>query len=149
MPLREQLNKIFPGDGRENHRLRVMKTLPNRATVKEVLKLADVYLDSLRHAGGHSLIDPLEVGLPPVTVEGEFLRSRHGAAILRAIQAADLIAAEEADYIRRAIELGNDANLRQRWREHITREMKAGASFLDSRTFGAQMTEVYQRLLEV
>jgi FkbM family methyltransferase len=149
MPLREQLSKIFPRDGREKHRLRVMKVLPNRATVKEVLKLADVYLDSLRHAGGHSLVDPLEVGLPPVTVDGEFLRSRHGAAILRAIQADDLIAADEADYIRRAIELGNDVNLRQRWREHITREMKAGASFLDSRAFGAQMTDVYLSLSKV
>jgi predicted O-linked N-acetylglucosamine transferase (SPINDLY family) len=126
-----------------------MKILPNRATVKEVLKLADVYLDSLRHAGDHSLVDPLEVGLPPVTVDGEFLRCRHGAAILRAIQADDLIAADEADYIRRAIELGNDVNLRQRWREHITREMKAGASFLDSRAFGAQMTDVYLSLSKV
>jgi FkbM family methyltransferase len=147
IPLREQLNKLLP-DGEASRRLRVMKTLPNRATVKEVLKLADVYLDSIRHAGGHSLIDPLEVGLPPVTIEGKFLRSRHGAAILRSIRATDLIATDEADYIRRAIELGKDASLRQKWREHITREMKAGPPFLDSHAFGAQMTEIYSRLLE-
>jgi FkbM family methyltransferase len=147
-PLIEQLNKAFAREGRENRRLIIMKALPNRATVKEVLKLVDVYLDSIRHAGGHSLIDPLEVGLPPVTIEGEFLRSRHGAAILRSIQAADLIAVDEADYIRRAIELGNDAALRRKWREHINTAMKAGAPFLDSRAFGAQMTEIYPRLLE-
>jgi FkbM family methyltransferase len=147
IPFREQLKKLLP-DGEASRRLRVMKTLPNRATVKEVLKLADVYLDSIRHAGGHSLIDPLEVGLPPVTIEGEFLRSRHGAAILRSIQATDLIATDEADYIRRAVELGKDAALRRKWRDHINAAMKAGAPFLDSRAFGSQMTELYPRLLE-
>ena len=125
-----------------------MKSLPNRETVKEVLKLADVYLDSIRHAGGHSLIDPLEVGLPAVTIEGAFLRSRHGAAILRSIHADGLIASDEADYVRRAIELGNDPDLRLRWREHITREMKAGPEFLDSRAFGAKTTELYPPLME-
>jgi predicted O-linked N-acetylglucosamine transferase (SPINDLY family) len=148
MPLIEQLNKAFTREGPENRRLLIMKALPNRETVKEVLKLADVYLDSIRHAGGHSLIDPLEVGLPPVTIDGEFMRSRHGAAILRSIKADDLIAADEADYIRRAIELGNDASLRQKWRERIRIAMKANPEFLDSRAFGAQMTEIYPRLLE-
>ncbi len=149
MPFLDQINSAFAQSGNQSRRVIVMKTLPNRATVKEVLKLADVYLDSIRHAGGHSLIDPLEVGLPAVTVEGEFLRNRHGAAILRAIQADDLVAKDEADYISRAIELGNDATLRQRWRDHITRAMTANPSFLDSRAFGAQMTDLYSRLLEI
>ena len=43
---------------------------------KEVLKLADVYLDFYPFGGANSLVDPLEVGVATVAMEGRNLRSR-------------------------------------------------------------------------
>jgi predicted O-linked N-acetylglucosamine transferase (SPINDLY family) len=75
-----------------------------------VLKLADVYLDSYPYAGANSTVDPLEVGLPTVVREGNNLRSRQGAAILRDIQLFDLIADTEEAYINLRFALGTNAN---------------------------------------
>jgi len=77
----------------------LLDTLANREDVKTVLQLADIYLDSYPYAGANSTVDLWEVGLPTVVREGNNLRSRQGAAILRDIRLFDLITDSEESYI--------------------------------------------------
>ncbi|MEH1980022.1 MAG: glycosyltransferase [Nostoc sp.] len=130
----------------EKSRLILLDALPSRADVKEVLKLADVYLDSYRHSGGHSLVDALEVGLTTVVLEGDALRSRHAAAYLREIQIPDLITNNEMDYIKLAIALGNNPKLRQQKSAQIKEKMQGNPSFLDSRSYSAKIGNLFQEL---
>ncbi|MDZ8056370.1 MAG: glycosyltransferase [Aulosira sp. ZfuVER01] len=130
----------------DKSRLIVLNALPSRADVKEVLKLADVYLDSYRHSGGHSLVDALEVGLTPVVLEGEPLRSKHGSAYLKDIEMPDLVTDNEIDYINLAIALGNNPELRQQKSAQIKEKMQGNPSFLDSRSYSAKIGKLFQEL---
>lgn len=145
-PFMRQIYGAFVRQGLGTDRLIVLPSQPNRATVKECLKLCDVYLDSLRHAGGHSLVDPLEVGLPSISLEGPLLRSRHGAGILRSLKLDGLVATDLAGYERLAVELGHDAVSRTRWRQRVIAAMRDNPLFLDSRRFGAMVTQLYVQM---
>ncbi len=143
-----QMHTVLAKYDVDKTRLIVLDTLPSRADVKEVLKLADVYLDSYRHSGGHSLVDALEVGLPTVVLEGSALRARHGTAYLRQIQILDLITDNEIDYIKLAVELGTNPELRKQKSDRIFQKMQQNPSFLDSRSYSAQMGALFQQLFQ-
>ena len=147
-PFMQQIYGAFVRQGLGVDRLVVLPSQPNRATVKEALKLCDIYLDSLRHSGGHSLVDPLEVGLPAISVEGPLLRSRHGAAILHSLQLDGLVAHDVADYERLAVALGRDLAFRADWRKRVVTAMQANPAFLDSKHFGAMVTDLYFKMAD-
>jgi predicted O-linked N-acetylglucosamine transferase (SPINDLY family)/glycosyltransferase involved in cell wall biosynthesis/predicted SAM-dependent methyltransferase len=145
----KNMESILQKYGVESNRLRVLKAFPNRADVKEVLKLADVYLDSYPYAGTTSLVDPLEVALPTVVQEGNKLRSRMGAALLRSLSINDLITNNEESYIQLAVSLATNPQLRQQKREEIAQKMQNNPPFLDSRayslSFGNLLKDLFQQ----
>jgi predicted O-linked N-acetylglucosamine transferase (SPINDLY family) len=148
-PFINKMSAIFDIYSIERNRLILLDTLANREDVKTVLKLADVYLDSYPYAGANSTVDPLEVGLPTVVREGNNLRSRQGAAILRDIQLFDLIADTEEAYINLSVALGTNAQLRKQKREEIEHKMQQQPRFLDSRAYSAALGEVFEKMLIV
>ncbi|MEG4802915.1 FkbM family methyltransferase [Microcoleus sp. ARI1-B5] len=137
---------VFAKYGVESQRLRVLKTFPNRADVKEVLKLGDVYLDSFPYAGTTSLVDPLEVGLPTVVRDGDTLRSRMGAAVVRSLLMPDLIARDEASYIQLAVTLATNPQLRQQKRQEIQEKMQANPACFDSVAYSGAIGKLFQEL---
>ncbi len=138
----------FAEYGLSEDRLIILDSVPNRADVKERLKLGDIYLDSYPYSGMTSLIDPLEMGLPTVIMEAESSRSKKGASLLRELQIPDLITNSEADYIQLAIILGIKPELRQQKSDRIKQKMQANPKFLDSRFFSAQMGTLFQELFD-
>lgn len=132
----------------EQKRLVLIKTLPSRSDVKACLEQGDIYLDSYPHSGSNSLVDPLEVGLPVVVRDGDTLRSKHGAAMMRSLGIPDLITDSESSYISLAITLANTPELRQLKRQAIQQKMAANPEFLDSRAYSAKMgallTQIFQ-----
>ncbi|TAE69821.1 MAG: glycosyltransferase [Oscillatoriales cyanobacterium] len=137
---------IFAKYGIDSKRLRVVKALPNRADVKEVLKLGDVYLDSYPYAGTTSLVDPLEVGLPTVVRDGDTLRSRMGAAVVRSLLMPDLIARDEASYIQLAVNLATNPQLRQQKRQEIQEKMQGNPACFDSVAYSGAIAKLFQEL---
>lgn len=148
-PFVNKMYAIFDKYGIDRSRLILLATLANREDVKAVLQLADVYLDSYPYAGANSTVDPLEVGLPTVVREGNNLRSRQGAAMLRDIQLFDLIAGSEESYIKLSIELGTNAQLRKQKREQIEQKMQQKPRFMDSRAYSAALGDVFEKLLRL
>ncbi|WP_434222556.1 glycosyltransferase [Limnospira platensis CENA597] len=134
--------------GVEEKRLVLIKSLPSRTDVKACLEQGDIYLDSYPHSGSNSLVDPLEVGLPVVVRDGDTLRSKHGAAMMRSLGIPDLITDSESSYISLAVTLANTPELRQLKRQAIQQKMAANPEFLDSRAYGAKMgallTQIFQ-----
>ncbi|MEG4425541.1 MULTISPECIES: glycosyltransferase [unclassified Microcoleus] len=145
-PFVNNLNAACAKYGVNNNRLRFVKQLPSRADVKEFLQLADVYLDSYPYAGATSLIDPLQVGLPAVVVEGNALRFRQGSAMLRELQMPDLIANSEASYIQLAVTLGTNPQLRQQKRQEIQQKMQANPACFDSVAYSGAIGKLFQEL---
>ncbi|MEG4398154.1 FkbM family methyltransferase [Microcoleus sp. N9_B2] len=140
------MKAVFAKYGIESNRLRVLKSFPNRADVKEVLKLGDVYLDSYPYAGTTSLVDPLEVGLPTVVRDGNTLRSRMGAAVVRSLLMPDLIAHDEASYIQLAVTLGTNPQLRQQKRQEIQQKMQGNPACFDSVAYSGAIGKLFQQL---
>lgn len=81
--------------------------------------VSDVFLDSIGWSGGNTTLEALAQGLPPVTLPGRFMRSRHTMAMLKLMEIDDLIAADEADYVRIAVRMGDNVELRTALRQRV------------------------------
>jgi len=62
-------------------------------------RAADVGLDTFGFSGGSTTLDALSAGLPLVTLEGQFLRGRQSAAIIRQSGCGDNVAHSVDQYI--------------------------------------------------
>ncbi|WP_019499631.1 hypothetical protein [Pseudanabaena sp. PCC 6802] len=144
----DDMNAVLAKYGVSGDRLRVLKALPHRADVKEALKVSDIYLDSFPYAGTTSLIDALEVGLPTIAWEGNTLRSRMGAAILKSLSMQDLIARREETYVELAVALAENPDLRRQKNREILQKMQQNPDFLDGRAYVAQLQPILLNLYE-
>ena len=90
-----------------------LKFLPRMggADFRRVLAAADVVLDTFRWSGGNTSIDAFAAGAPVVTLPGRFMRGRQTAGMLELMQVKELVAADEASYVRNAIEVASDREL--------------------------------------
>ncbi|MGD1699421.1 hypothetical protein [Dapis sp. BLCC M229] len=134
--------------GVSEKRLCLLNALPNRADIKECLKLANIYLDAYPFSGMTSLIDPLQICLPTVVMQKESARSRRGASLLRYLEMPELIADSEDTYIQLAVNLGNNSDLRAVYRDRIETKMQANPQFLDSRYYSSQMGYLFQKVFQ-
>lgn len=144
----QDIRSIFSKYGIDKKRLIVIKTLPSRADIKECLKLCDVYLDSYPFAGVNSLIEPLEIGIPIVTKDGNSFRSLMGSSLLRSLSIPDLIADSESAYINLAIKLATNSEFRQQKRQEIQAKMQQNPSFLDSHAYSMQIGVLFQEIFQ-
>ncbi len=98
-----------------------IKFLPRTDTqgFRALIQMADVMLDTLHWSGGNTSLDALAVGLPLVTLPGQFMRGRQSSAMLRAMGLAELIVASREEYVARALQLGRDAVYRNAVRQCI------------------------------
>jgi predicted O-linked N-acetylglucosamine transferase (SPINDLY family) len=79
-----------------------------------------VMIDSLHWSGGNATLDALHCGLPVVTCPGRFMRGRQSAAMLRAIDCAELIAATPAQLAEIAVAIAHDRARRAQLAQKIT-----------------------------
>jgi hypothetical protein len=145
---KERFSATLSQHGVSEERLVLLNALPNRADIKEYLKLANIYLDAYPFSGMTSLIDPLQVGLPTIVMQGESARSRRGASLLRCLEIPELIADSEEAYIQLAVDLGNNSNLRVAYGDRIETKMQANPQFLDSRYYSTQMGALFQKVFQ-
>ncbi|MBL8300151.1 MAG: tetratricopeptide repeat protein [Rhodanobacteraceae bacterium] len=70
-----------------------------------LVQQADLVLDSPGFSGGGTSLDALGVGTPVLTLDGRYARGRQTAAMLRLLDLPQLIAADDDDYVARAVAL--------------------------------------------
>ena len=102
---------------------------------------ADVVLDSLGWSGCNSLVDSLVHALPIVTLPGETMRSRHGAALLRQLGADSLICSTEEAYVEAAVSLGADPDARATASRALRRGLPALGDLEPVRALERHLTE--------
>jgi predicted O-linked N-acetylglucosamine transferase (SPINDLY family) len=121
--------------------------VPDRDGIREYLGNCDIYLDSFPFSGTTSFIEPLEVGLPIVTIEGKTFRSSMGAALLKSLGLEVLIAEDESDYIRIAVKLGTNEEFCSRMHELIKGKMRNTPVFLDSHRYSNDIQHIFENIL--
>lgn len=105
----------------------------------------DVVLDALNGGGGLSLLDPLWMGVPVVTLAGEWAGARQGASILTALNLPQWVCNDEAVFCALAVSLARDQTAlavhRQTLRGRISR-----SPLVDGRRVAAQIEQICARL---
>ncbi|MGC4072510.1 MAG: glycosyltransferase [Nibricoccus sp.] len=122
-------------------------SLPSRADVKSLLSVADVYLDTAPFSGSISVIDPLELGLPPVVWEGKTHRSRMAAALLRELNIPELIVQDEAAYIALSVKLATDRAWRKQIGARILEAMARKPKFINAPAYAKGLGELIESLV--
>jgi predicted O-linked N-acetylglucosamine transferase (SPINDLY family) len=84
-----------------------------------LLATFDVMLDPPQFNGMNSSLEALSIGTPIVTWPGRLQRTRHTAAMYRAMGIDEPIAGSANDYVELAVGLANDAARRERLRQLI------------------------------
>jgi predicted O-linked N-acetylglucosamine transferase (SPINDLY family) len=92
----------------------------------QLLKRADVFLDTIGFSGFNTAVQAVECGVPIVTREGRFMRGRLASGILKQMGLSELIAHTEEDYVALAVKLARDAE----YREHIRSRIAASRHVL-------------------
>ncbi|MDH5189964.1 MAG: FkbM family methyltransferase [Gammaproteobacteria bacterium] len=143
-----RLTQEFEQAGIDKDRLRIINPVPHRVDVHEVIKLADIYLDSFPFAGSCSVFDPLSVGCPPVVWSGKTARSRHGATLLKMFDLEEMIAESEQDYIDKAVALACDENLKNKIIKKINHRLETGNPVLDTNTLGPRVSDAVINVID-
>jgi predicted O-linked N-acetylglucosamine transferase (SPINDLY family) len=142
----ERFRAAAAARGVSDQRLLVFPASSNRADVFERLRLADLYLDTFPFSGATSLLDPLQVGLPVIAMDGASFRARVGPALLRAIGLDELVAPDSGAYIELACQLAGDPSARENLRARLRKAMRARPKFLDTHWFGVQVQEILTKV---
>jgi CRISPR-associated protein Csy1 len=101
-------------------RMIVLPALPHDDYLRVNL-VCDAMLDTLHWSGGNTTLDALACGLPVVTLTGAFMRGRQSAAMLGAVGASDLVAADVDGYRAIASRVIDDRAWRLQMAEAIRR----------------------------
>lgn len=129
-PLRRRLDTAFAAYGLRVDDYVTIHTPMARPDFLGLFQSAAVTLDSPEWSGGNTTMEALALGTPMVTLPGRLMRGRVSAGIMtRAGLAADLVVADEDDYVAKAVALARDGDLRTR----ISRAMiKAAPEVFDA-----------------
>lgn len=98
------------------------------------LASADVILDPLHFGGGYTSLLALGLGVPVVTLPGEFLRGRVTHGCYRQMGMGELVARDAGDYVRKAVLWGNDDSQRN----ELSRTIQQASSCLFEQNCGAE-----------
>jgi protein O-GlcNAc transferase len=116
---RQRIEAAFQQYGLDPSRALVFMPKTKHEGFLQTVWRADLILDTPGFSGGATSLDALSVGAPVLAWETDMARGRQTAAMLRLIDAADLIVGNEGDYIATAVALCRDAERRSELRARI------------------------------
>jgi predicted O-linked N-acetylglucosamine transferase (SPINDLY family) len=124
--LRIRLALAFERAGLDFGRFATFVPWQPRPAFYSLLRDADVYLDTIGFSGFNTALQAVECGLPIVTRDGRFLRSRLASGILEHMGMRDLVASTVDEYVRRVTALARD----DAYRDDVRRRMEASRGLL-------------------
>jgi hypothetical protein len=93
------------------HRVRILPPTSNRE-IKQILSVADVYLDSFPYSGATTTVEALQCGLPVVAMKGRTQRGHQAAGWLEAFGLSELVATSQTSYVGLVSDLAGDPTRR-------------------------------------
>jgi protein O-GlcNAc transferase len=113
--LRERISAAFRAEGLDPEVcVRTTTWLPRRQFLS-FLDEMDIYLDCPAFSGYTTAWQALHCGLPIITLEGQYLRQRLAAGLLRQVGATDGIALSREEYVATAVGWANECRDADRW----------------------------------
>jgi predicted O-linked N-acetylglucosamine transferase (SPINDLY family) len=91
--------------------------------------LADLFLDTTPYGAHTTASDALWSGVPVLTLSGRSFASRVGGSLVRTAGLPELVCTTPAEFVSRAVELGNDRAQLQAFRDRLRARREAGEVF--------------------
>ncbi len=107
--IRDNLTNEFIVKGIDIKRVIFLNQLPYNQYLSRY-EVCDLFLDTFPYNAGTTASDALWTGTPVLTMAGSSFASRIGASILSGLDLNELIAYNEDQYVKKAIELANDSD---------------------------------------
>jgi len=105
--------RLEKNHGKNYSRIKFFPRLMSGPEYFELLRLADVVIDSLHYTGGvNTISDAFICHTPFVTLPGKFQRGRYGYAMYTKMGISECLAKNEADYVNIALKIANDRDYR-------------------------------------
>ena len=124
--------------------MRLAGRLP-RAAYLAAYADVDIMLDTFPFTGATTTCEALYMGVPTVTLEGESMIARQGAGLLSNAGLDDWIAADEDDYVARAVRHSGDIQSLAALRATI-RERVLGSPLFDAPLFTRGFEQAMERM---
>jgi predicted O-linked N-acetylglucosamine transferase (SPINDLY family) len=128
-------------------RIEILSPFININDIRVYLQKMDVYLDSFPFSGINSLLDPLSVGLPIVSLKGNSFRSNMGASVLRELDLLCLLAENEVEYVEICKKLSKDPMFLEEVSSTISRKLKSSRLY-DTNWFSKEFEQVFSEILK-
>jgi protein O-GlcNAc transferase len=93
--------------------------LLDRARFFGLMERAALMLDTIGFSGFNTALQGIECGLPVLTCEGDFMRSRLASCLMRRMDLPELIATTQAGFVERAVALTADKTKLKKLRAEI------------------------------
>ncbi len=103
----------------------------------------DILLDTFPHTGATTTCEALWMGVPTLTLAGATMLARQGASLLGAVGLADWVAADEGDYVDRAVRHSEDIEALARLRKGLRRQV-ADSPLFDAPRFAAHLQTAFR-----
>ena len=117
--LKERLSVVFERGGLKlaDH----LVFVPKLSTEKfyGLMKIADVFIDTIGFSGFNTAIQAIECDLPVATYEGQFMRGRLASGILKRMDLNELISPSVEAFIEKVAQLANDDQYRSAIKHRI------------------------------
>jgi predicted O-linked N-acetylglucosamine transferase (SPINDLY family) len=142
---------------------RVMRTLAHHGIPKERVRFLprvsdwrqhmslydqlDVALDTIPFGSGTTGFDALWMGVPLITLVGDWLGARMGASMVAALGHPEWIAQSEDEYVEKAVGLARDTQLRT-WLRSQQQERMRQSPLCDARTLARSLEAAFETMFD-
>ena len=127
-------------------RLLFAPLLPHEQHLRRLV-CADLFLDAWPCNAHTTAGEALWVGVPVIALQGPTFAQRVSASLLHNVGLGELVCADAAGFVDRAIALALDAPRRGQLREHLAAQ-RASSPLFDGRRFARDIEALYERMWE-
>ncbi len=143
-PMRRDILSRMRAQGVDSGRVLFDPFVPYAAYLEWFARI-DVVLDATHGGGGLSLLDPLWMGVPVVTLAGEWAGARQGASILVALGLPQWVCDDEAGFCGLAVALAGDHTALSEHRQTL-RGRISHSPLVDGRRVASQIEKICAQL---
>ena len=142
--IKQDIQDHFSENGVNKERIKFLEQSPREEYLKGY-NLIDISLDPFPYPGGTTTCESLYMGTPVISMNGNDFLSRNGENILRNCGLEDFIAKNNNDYIKKAIKLSKDEDLRNK---HKIREIFLSSPLMDGEGFSRELKSKLRKIWE-
>jgi protein O-GlcNAc transferase len=117
--------EMLTGEGIAAERFDLLDSIPELASHLDLYGEIDVALDTFPYNGTTTTCEALWMGVPVVGLAGPAHVSRVGVSLLHAVGLSSLVGRDEDEYVRIAVEFGNDPERLQELRTGLRERLQA------------------------